>query len=69
MYATAGVELVGLALFLWPGLEAFGAAALALVLLGALATLARHREGAAHLAVPAVTLILISIQLYLSTVG
>lgn len=66
MHATAGVELVGLVLFLWPGLEAIGAAALALVLLGALATLARHREGAAHMALPALTLILVMVQLYLS---
>jgi len=68
MCATAGAELVGLVLFLWPGLEAIGAAALALVLLGALATLARHREGAAHMAVPALTLVLVLIQLYLSFV-
>jgi hypothetical protein len=66
MHATAGVELVGLVLFWWPGLEAKGAAALALVLLGALFTLARHREGAAHMAVPALTLILVLVQLYLS---
>jgi len=63
MCATAGAELVGLVLFLWPGTEVIGAAALALVLLGALATLARNREGAAHMAVPALTLILLSILL------
>ena len=66
MYATAGAEIVGLVLFLWPGLEILGAAVLALVLLGALATLVRHREGAAHMAVPALTLILVLAQLYLS---
>ena len=64
MYATAAAEIVGLVLYLWPGLEPIGAAALALVLLGALATLARHREGAAHMAVPALTLILVLIRLY-----
>lgn len=67
MYATAVAELLGLVLFWWPGLEPVGAAALALVLLGALFTLARHREGAAHFAVPALTLILVLIQLYLSS--
>ena len=45
MYATGIAELVALALFWWPGLELVGAAALALVLLGALGTLIRHREG------------------------
>ena len=45
MYATGIAELVALAIFWWPGLELVGAAALALVLLGALATLIRHREG------------------------
>ena len=37
MYATGIAELVALALFWWPGLELVGAAALGLVLLGALA--------------------------------
>ena len=45
MYATGIAELVALALFWWPGLELLGAAGLGLVLLGALATLIRHREG------------------------
>ena len=44
MYATGIAELVALVLFWWPGLELVGAAGLALVLLGALATLIRHRE-------------------------
>ena len=68
-YATAVAEVLGLVLFWWPGLGPMGAAVLALVLLGALATLAKHREGAAHVAVPALTLILVLIQLYLSLVA
>jgi hypothetical protein len=47
MYATGIAELVALVTFWWPGVEFVGAAALALVLLGALATLIRHREGRA----------------------
>ena len=50
MYATGIAELVALALFWWPGLELVGAAGLGLVLLGALATLIRHREGPSHIA-------------------
>jgi hypothetical protein len=69
MHATAGAEIVGLALYFWPGLEPIGAAVLALVLLGALATLVMHGEEAAHMAVPALTLILVLIQLYLSSVA
>jgi hypothetical protein len=69
MYATGIVELVALAIFWWPGLELVGAAMLALVLLGALATLIKHREGAAHLALPALTLLLVIAQSYLSLVG
>jgi hypothetical protein len=69
MYATASAEIVGLVLFAWPGLEAIGAAALTLVLFGALVTLARHREGAAHMAVPALTLVLVWLQLYVSTLA
>ena len=45
MYSTGIAELVALVIFWWPGLELVGAAALALVLLGALGTLIRHREG------------------------
>ena len=52
MYATGIAELVALALFWWPGLELVGAAGLGLVLLGALATLIRHREGPSHIALP-----------------
>ena len=69
MYATGIAELVALALFWLPGLELVGAAALGLVLLGALATLISQREGASHLAFTAVTLILVAAQLYRSTVA
>ena len=69
MYATGIAELVALALFWWPGLELVGAAALGLVLLGALATLIRHREGLPILPSPALTLLLVMVQLYRSTVA
>ena len=62
MYATGIAELVALALFWWPGLELVGAAGLALVLVGALATLIRHREGLSHMALSAVTLLLVMVQ-------
>ena len=66
MYATGIAELVALALFWWPGLELVGAAGLGLVLLGALATLGRHREGLSHIALTSVTLLLALVQSYLS---
>ena len=66
MYATGIAELVALALFWWPGLELVGAAGLGLVLLGALATLGRHREGLSHIAFTSVTLLLVLVQSYLS---
>ena len=66
MYATGVAEVVALALFWWPGFELVGAAALAAVLLGALATLIRYREGAAHIAMTAVTLLVVTAQLYRS---
>ena len=69
MYATAIAELVGVALFWWPGLELVGAAGLALVLLGALGTQIRHREGPSHVALAALTLFLIMVQLYVSMVA
>jgi hypothetical protein len=69
MYSTGIAELVAVALFWWPGLELAGAAALALVLLGALGTLIKHREGAAHIAMPAMTLLLVMAQSYLSLVA
>ena len=70
MYATGIAEFAALALFWSPGLELLGAAALGLVLLGALATLLKHREGASHVAVPILTLILVVVvfvQSYLAT--
>jgi len=67
MYATAFAELGGLLLFWWSGLDLIGAAALVLVLLGALGTLAKHREGPAHITLPALTLILVLVQVYLSS--
>jgi hypothetical protein len=68
MYATGIAEVVALALFWWPGLELVGAAGLGLVLLGALATLIRHREGASHIALTALTLLLVVAQLYRSMI-
>jgi len=67
MYAAGIAELVALALFWWPGLEILGAAGLGLVLLGALATLIRHREGLSHIAFTAVTLLLVLVESYRST--
>ena len=69
MYATGIAELAALALFWWPGLELVGAAGLALVLVGALATLIRHREGPSHMALSALTLLLVIVQSYRSTVA
>lgn len=67
MYATGIAELAALGLFWWPGLQLAGAAALGLVLLGALATLGKHREGLSHIAFTALTLLLVLVQSYLST--
>ena len=69
MYATGVAELAALAFFWWPGLELVGAVGMVLVLLGALATLLRHREGPSHLALPGVTLLLVMVQLFRSTVA
>jgi DoxX-like family len=69
MYATGIAELVALALFWWPGLELVGAGGLGLVLLGALATLIRQREGLSHIAFPSLTLLLVMVQFYLSAVA
>jgi hypothetical protein len=69
MYATGIAELAALALFWWPGLEILGAAGLGFVLLGALATLGRHREGLSHIAFTALTLLLVLVQSYLSRVA
>jgi uncharacterized membrane protein YphA (DoxX/SURF4 family) len=69
MYATGVAEVVALVLFWTPGLELVGAAALAVVLLGAVVTLIRYREGAAHVALSAVTLLLVLAQVYRATVA
>lgn len=69
MYATGIAELVALALFWWPGLELVGAGGLGLVLLGALATLIRHREAPSHFSLSALTLLLLMVQVYRSTVA
>jgi len=69
MYAAGIAEVVALAFFWWPGLELVGAAGLGLVLLGALGTLIKHREAGSHVALPALTLLLVIVQSYLSTVA
>jgi len=69
MYATAIAELVGVAFFWWPGLELIGAGGLGLVLVGALATLIRHREGPSQMALSALTLLLVVVHVYRSTVA
>jgi DoxX-like family len=69
MYAAGIAEVVALALFWWPGLEVVGAAGLGLVLLGALATVIRHGEGPSHIALPALTLLLVLVQSYQSTLA
>lgn len=69
MYATGVAELIGVVLLWLPGFELIGAAVLALVLLGALATLVKNHEGASHIALPAVTLLLVFIQTFLTTRG
>jgi hypothetical protein len=66
MYATGVAELLALVLFWWPGLGLVGAAGLGLVLLGALTTLARHREGLSHIAFTGLTLLLVLVQSYLA---
>ena len=69
MYATGIAELVALALLWWPGLELVGVAGLGLVLLGAIATLIRQREGLSHIAFPTLTLLLVMVQSYRSPVA
>ena len=66
MYATGIAEIAGLVLLWWPGLQFVGAELMALVLLGALATLVRHHESASHIAVPALTLAAVLAILVLS---
>ena len=69
MYATGIAEVVALVLFWVPGLELVGAVGFGLVLLGALATLIRYREGASHIAFTTLSLLLVVAQLYRSTLA
>ena len=69
MYATGVAELVALALLWLPGLELLGAVALGFVLLGALATLIKHRDAGSHVAFTALTLLLVIAQSYRSFVA
>jgi hypothetical protein len=62
MYAAGIAELIALVLFWWPGMQLVGAAALGLILLGALVTLIRHREQPAHFILPGLTLLLVLAQ-------
>ena len=66
MYATGVAELGALILFWLPGLEIFGLAELAVVLLGALTTLFKNREAMSHIAFTAVILLLVLVRSYLS---
>jgi hypothetical protein len=69
MYATGIAEVGALVLFWWPGLELLGAGAFGLVLLGALATLIWHREEPSHIALTALSLLLVMAQWYRLTVA
>jgi len=69
MYATGIAELVGVALLWSPRFELIAGAGLAFVLLGALATLGRNREGLSHIAFTALTLLLVLVQSYVSVVA
>ena len=69
MYAAGIAEVGALVLLWWPGLELVGAGSLVVVLVGALATLIRHREGPSHVALTAVTLLLVMAQVYRLTVA
>jgi hypothetical protein len=66
MYATGIAELVAVALLWWPGLSLLGGVGLGLILLGAVATLIKHREGLSHIAFTALTLLLVVAQSYLT---
>jgi len=66
MYATGVIELVAVVLFWTPGLAVVGTACFGLVLLGALATLVRYGEGVSHVAMTALTLLLVMAQSYVS---
>jgi hypothetical protein len=69
MYATGVGEVLALVLFWMPRFELAGTVGLGLVLLGALATLIRYREGTAHIAMTAMTLLLVAAQFYRATNG
>ena len=66
MYATGIAELAAVALLWWPGLSLLGGVGLGFILLGAVATLIKHREGLSHIAFTAVTLLLVVVQSYLT---
>jgi hypothetical protein len=66
MYATGVAELVAVALLWWPGLSLLGGVGLGLILLGAVATLIKHREGLSHIAFTALTLLLVVVESYLA---
>jgi hypothetical protein len=66
MYATGIAELVAVALLWWPELSLLGGVGLGLILLGAVATLIKHREGLSHIAFTALTLLLVVVQSYLT---
>ena len=69
MYATGIAELLALVLFWLPGLEIIGAAGLGFVLLGAIATLFKNREGLSHIAFTALTLLLVLVRSYVARVA
>ena len=66
MYATGVAEIVAVTLLWWPGLSLLGGVGLGLILLGAVATLIRHREAVSHIAFTALTLLLVVVQSYLT---
>jgi hypothetical protein len=68
MYVTGVSELAALALF-WSRFELVGEAGLCLVLLGALATLIKNREGMAHSALTVFSLLIVLVQSYRSIAG